>query len=129
MAGEGLTLARRMVECWNANDMEGAYATFDQQVVARPDPDFPEGAAFGEAAARRFWESNRDSLGLGRLEIEQELDLGDRCLVRVAQQIKSPSGIESSWSWSLIITAREGKAVLVEFFIDGDRAKRALGLL
>jgi ketosteroid isomerase-like protein len=71
----------------------------------------------------------RESMGLGQLEAEEELDLcNNQCLVRVMQPVHSRSGFESAYDWSMIVTAREGRVVMVEFFIDADRGRAALRL-
>src|SRR5437763_654951 len=126
--GPALALSRRMMERWNADDFEAVYSTWDPYLVVRPDPEYPEGPCFGVQSARRFWESQRESMGLGQLEAEEEHDLGDRCLVRVMQPVHSRSGFESAYAWSMIVTAREGKVIMVEFFIDANQGRAAVGL-
>jgi hypothetical protein len=55
-------------------------------------------------------------------------DLGDRSLARNHQPVHSRSGIESEFAWSLILTCRNAKVILAEFFIDHAKALEALGL-
>jgi ketosteroid isomerase-like protein len=117
-----------MVERWNSGDFEAIWATFDPDIVIRPDPDWPEGVCLGTEAAQRFWLSQREAMGLGRLSIEAEHDLGAACVVRINQPVHSRSGFESAYSWSLVVTVRDGRAVMAEFFIDAERARRVLGL-
>jgi hypothetical protein len=66
-------------------------------------------------------------MGTGQLEAQEEIHL-DRCLVRVLQRVHSRSGFDSAYAWSHIVTARKGKVVMIEFFIDADRGRAALGL-
>ena len=108
--------------------MAGFYDLFADDIVVRPDPEFPEGVCFGREAAQHFTERYFEAMGLGHLEIQEEHDLGSVCLSRINQQVHSPSGIESAFAWSLIVTAREGKMIMIEFFIDHARALAALGL-
>ena len=127
---EALTLARRGVELWNASDLESVYAMWHPDIVVRPDPYFPDSqVAVGQEAAQRFWESQRDAMGFGRLEILEEHDLGDRCLVRCRQHVEAPaSGVEGFYDWSFVATARDGELVMYEFFIDREAGLAAVGL-
>ena len=128
MTADTSRLARALIDKWNEGEMEAIYAVWDPDIVIRPDPDFPEGTCFGREAAQRFWESNREMMGGGRLIIEEEHDLGDRCLVRIRQPVHSRSGYEGAYSWSVIVTTRAQKVIMVEFFIDHDKALAALAL-
>jgi ketosteroid isomerase-like protein len=124
-----LELVRRMIEAYNAGDLDVVYRLWDPDIVVRPDPEFPEGAMFGQEAGRRFWESQIDAMGLVGVEVLDEHDLGRSCLTRVRQGVRSRSGIEGSWDWSIVVTASEGRIVMIEFFIDAGRARRAAGLV
>jgi ketosteroid isomerase-like protein len=125
--GEAIALTRQMIERWNADDFENVFATWDRDIVVRLDPEHPDRTCFGAESARRFWEGQRESMGLGQLQAEEELDLGNnQCLVRVTQPVHSRSGFESAYDWSMIVTAREGRVVMIEFFIDAERGRAAL---
>jgi ketosteroid isomerase-like protein len=130
VAGEALTVARRGIDLWHAGDLEAVYRTWDPEIVIVPDPYFPDSAELvGKAAGRRFWESQRESMGLGRLEILEEYDLGDRCLMRVRQHVYAPaSGVQGSYDWSYLTTVREGKVVRIEFDIDRGHGLEGAGL-
>ena len=123
-------LARLSIERWNAGDLDAVYATWDPQIIVCPDPYYPDsGELLGAAAARRFWEDQRDFSGAGRLKILEERDLGDRCLMRIRQHIDAPaSGVHGAYEWSYLVTAREGRVALVEFYIDRDAGLAAAGL-
>ena len=123
-----LELARAMADAWNAEDPEAIYRLWDPDIVVRPDPGFPEGVMHGEQAGRAFWQDTIDAMGLAGLEVLDELGLGRSALVRVRQGVHSASGIESAWEWSMIVTAREGKVIMVEFFIDEELARRTAGV-
>jgi ketosteroid isomerase-like protein len=127
MPADALQLSRASTERWNDGDMDGIYDLWDDDIVVRPDPEFPEGVCFGREAAQRFWESYREAMGLGHLEIQEEHNLGSVCLSRIYQPVQSRGGVESTFEWSFIVTAREGKIIMVEFFIDHARALAALG--
>ena len=97
----------------------------------RPDSDFPDtGELSGAPAARRFFEDQREFMGAGRVEILEEHDLGDRCLLRLRQNVDAPaSGVRSSYDSSVLTTAHAGKVIGIEFFIDRRQALAAAGLL
>jgi ketosteroid isomerase-like protein len=121
-------LARLHDERWNASELEAVFATWDPDIVVRPDPYFPDSAEL-VGVARRFWQDNARYSGTGRLEILEEHDLGDRSLIRIRQHVDAPaSGIQSSYEWSFLTTAREGRVVRIEFFIHRDRGMAAAGL-
>jgi ketosteroid isomerase-like protein len=79
-------------------------------------------------SAAGFWHSVRDALGPDPLAVEEEHDLGDRALWRLKQTVSSPSGVQSAYSWSFLITARQGKVIMVEFFIDDAALLAELGI-
>ena len=123
-----LALGRQMLEGWNTGHLELSFATFDPDIVIRPDPYWPEGVFFGKESAQRFWESVRESLGGSAVTVEEEHDLGDRAFWRLQQPVHSASGVESDYAWSFLLTARSGSVILVEFFIDDSRIRPELGL-
>ena len=124
-------LARSAVERWNADDLDAVYADWHPELTVRPDPNFPDaGELVGAPAARRFFEDQRRFMGAGRLQILEEHDLGERCLVRIRQNVDAPaSGVHSSYDWGLLMTARAGKVIRIEFFIGREQALRAAGVL
>jgi ketosteroid isomerase-like protein len=104
------------------------FATWDEDIVIRTDPSWPERIWFGRESAAGFWHSVRDALGPDPLAVEEEHDLGDRALWRLKQTVSSPSGVQSAYSWSFLITARQGKVIMVEFFIDDAALLAELGI-
>ena len=130
MTGEALKLARRGVEFWNSDNLKAVYELWHPDVVIRPDPYFPDSAELqGKAAGQRFWESQRQSMGLGLLEILEEHDLGDRCLMRIRQHVHAPaSGVKGAYDWSFLAWVKDGKVTRYEVYIDRDRGLEAAGL-
>ena len=131
LANDALRVLRLGLDRWNADDFEGIYELWNPDVVVKPDPYFPDSEVLhGVAAARRFWQGQREAMGLGELEILEEHELGDdRCLARIRQHVRAPaSGVESSYDWSVIMSVRAGKAISYEFFIDRDHGLAAAGL-
>ena len=131
MIREAVELARSAVERWNADDLDAVYADWDPEIIVCPDSNFPDaGELFGASAARRFFEDQREFMGAGRLEILEEHDLGERCLLRIRQSVDArASGVHSSYDWSLLITARAGKVIRIAFFIDREEALAVAGVL
>ena len=123
-------LARRMVERWNAGDLQGMVTDCDPDVVVRPDPGMRviEGIAHGVEATLAFIEGQREAMGLGQLTVLAEHDFGPWCAMRVRQEVHSRTGVESDWEWTVIFTSRSGRTVLIEFFIDDAVAREAAGL-
>jgi len=128
--GPAARLSRHAVERWNAQDLDAVYADWDPGIVVRPDPNFPDSAELvGRAAAQRFWEDQREFMGVGSLEILEQHDLGDRCLMRIRQHVDAPaSGVRSAYEWSYLVRQRAGKIVEVEFFIDRNEGRAAAGV-
>jgi hypothetical protein len=90
VAPDAAELARRSVQQWNAADLEAIYADWDPEITVRPDANFPDaGELVGVHAARRFWEDQREFMGIGHAEILEEHDLGDRCLLRIRQHVEA----------------------------------------
>jgi ketosteroid isomerase-like protein len=66
-------------------------------------------------------------MGPGRLEIQDEIAAGDRCLMRIRQHVHGrASGIEGTFDWSFLTTIADGMVVRVEFYIEHDQALAAL---
>jgi ketosteroid isomerase-like protein len=126
--GEALDATRAMIDAWNEDRLEDIYGFWDPDIVVRPDPGFPEGAAFGYEQARRFYEAQRDAFGRAGFTVVYEHDLGDRVLARIDQHVASRSGLEGEFHWSVITTVRDGKAIMIEFFLDEQKGLRAVGL-
>jgi ketosteroid isomerase-like protein len=123
-------LARRALAGWNAHDLDTVFADWDTAIVVRPDRYYPDSEELvGRAAVRRFWEDQRDAMGYGQMDAVETHDLGDRCLSRVRQHVDTRSGIRSSYEWSFLTTARAGKIVTIEFFLDRDHGLQAAGVI
>ena len=127
---DAANLARHAVNAWNAGDLDAFFGTWDPQIVIRPDPYFPDSEVLvGAEAGRRFVMDQLLFMGSGDLEITEDHDLGNRSLVRVRQDVQAPaSGVRSSYEWSFVTTARAGRVVSIEFYIDRERAREAAGV-
>jgi ketosteroid isomerase-like protein len=67
-------------------------------------------------------------MGEGALMIEEEDALPGATLMRVHQDVRSRTGYEDAFEWSFAAHVREGRVVLIEFWIDRARARAAFGL-
>jgi ketosteroid isomerase-like protein len=123
-------LIERIRQAWNTGDVAQMVADCDPDVVLRPDPGLRviEGIPHGVEACLRFLEAQREAMGLGELTVLEQHDFGSWCASRMRQQIHSASGVDAEWEWTVAITAREGKIVMIEFFVDDALAQSALGL-
>ncbi|HMD57853.1 MAG TPA: nuclear transport factor 2 family protein [Solirubrobacteraceae bacterium] len=123
-----LELGRRMIAGWNKGDLRICFSAFDPYVAVRPDRNWPERLYAGKASAEGFWRSTRETMGGLEVSIEEERDLGDRAYFRVHQPVRSRSGVQGAYSWTFIVTVREGQIILVEFFIDDAAIRAELGI-
>jgi len=123
-----LELGRRMVAGWNNGDLQLCFSAFDPYIVVRPDRNWPESLYTGKASAEQFWRGTREAMGGVEVSVEEERDLGDRAYFRVHQPVHSRSGIHGAYTWTVLVTAREGRVILVEFFIEDATVRAELGI-
>jgi ketosteroid isomerase-like protein len=128
MAADALELAHLLIDRWNAADLDAVYERFAPDIVVRPDRNFPDATEIhGVRGAKAFWESNREAMGPGELQIQEEIAAGHQCLMRIRQHVHArASGIQGTFDWSFLATVAEGKVVRAEFFIDHAEALAAL---
>jgi ketosteroid isomerase-like protein len=84
MSQENVEIVRKVVEAWNAGDMDGVRDLHDPEVIVRSAKEWPEpGPYVGREAAMREFEQNRETWDSDRLEpIGDFVDAGDRVLMR-----------------------------------------------
>src|SRR5436305_9449816 len=132
MSQEDVEVGRRGVEAANRGDWHPVAATMDQHVLLRLDPIWPEHHIYGRDAAIAFYEGLVEALAHGpgpEIEIEEVVDLGDRVVVRLRATVHArASGVKGEQRYTTITTFREGLAILVEFFLEHERALKAVGL-
>ena len=109
-------------------DWDALAAGMDPDVLLRMEPRWPEQRVYGRAAAIAFYRGICESAGTD-LRIEEIMDLGDRVLFRSCWHMRGAhSGVQGEFWTSVLITFRDGLAILEEFFADHERALEALGL-
>jgi ketosteroid isomerase-like protein len=128
MSQENVEIHRIGFDAANRGDWAAAAATWDPHIVVRSDPSWPEWGCFGREAAIAFLKEGSEAWG-PQLVIDEIVDLGDRLLVRCRYSIHAArSGVEGEQPVSEIVTYREGRAILIEFFLEHTHALEAVGL-
>jgi ketosteroid isomerase-like protein len=130
MSQENVEVVRRGFEAWEADDLGGLLAVFDDELVTRrlapmPDPGTwhgPEGAI--EVAAE--WMEAFDEF---KMKAEQFIDAGDHVVVRVAQEGRgSGSGAPVTGVFWFVYGVRNGKAVTWDMYGTRREALKAVGI-
>jgi ketosteroid isomerase-like protein len=125
---ENVELARESNAALRRGDWDTVAASLDPDVLLRMDIRWPEQRVYGREAAIAFYRGLLESGG-SDVRHEEIVDLGDRVLVRLCWHMRGlHSGVEGEQRASVISTFREGRVILVEFFIDHDQALKAVGL-
>jgi ketosteroid isomerase-like protein len=125
---ENADVAQRFTDAYKHGDWVEMAATLDPYVFVRTDPIWPEPFMFGRDAVvawfRGIWESaGRD------FRIEEVVDLGDRVLLRQSWTVRGQqSGVTGQQPVSDIVTVRDGLIIFIEYFLDHERALKAVEL-
>jgi ketosteroid isomerase-like protein len=128
MAKDNVELAYAMADAFRRGDWDAVAAGIDPNVLVRTDPRWPEQHIYGREATIDFYRGLREAGGPD-LRIEEILDLGDRVLLRECWGVRGQqSGVEGEQHYTVIATVREGRFVLVEFFLEHEQALKAVGL-
>lgn len=127
--GEAVELWRRHNEAWNDGDLTRLAGLFDPDVVVRPDPGWPDSrVSHGLADAAAWFHQIYDGLGGGEVTTLEETDLADRALVRLrVQAVASAEGLEAHAEYAALVTARDGRIAMLEYFFDYERALKLVG--
>ena len=98
----------------------------DPHVLVRTDPRWLEQHVYGREAWIAWAQGLLESGGPD-VRIEELVDLGDRVLVRVCWIMRGQhSGVEGEFRTSQILTFREGRTILIEYFFEHEQALKAL---
>jgi hypothetical protein len=125
---ENVEISRKGAEAFVCGYWTLYTASLDPHVVLRLDSRWPEQCIYGREAAVNFARSAWELMG-PEARIEEMRDLGDRVLIRFYWKTRGErSGIESDLSWSQIGTLRDGRIILIEYFLDHAEALKAVGL-
>jgi ketosteroid isomerase-like protein len=125
---ENVEILRRSNDAYKRGDWEALAALHDPNVFVRTDPRWPEQFIFGSEAWVTLLREMRESVGPD-VHVEELIDLGDRALARLTISARGQeSGVTVEQSVSEIVTVREGRIIFVEYFLDHERALKAVGL-
>jgi hypothetical protein len=128
MSQENLDAFEKANDAFRRGDWEAVAATVDAHILVRTDPRWPEQRFFGREAVIAFWQGLWESWGPDA-RVEEIVDLGDRLLVRWRFIVRGQhSGVEGEQRISAIQTYREGRVILVEYFLGHEQALEAVGL-
>jgi ketosteroid isomerase-like protein len=129
MSQENVESFRQAVDDFNRGDMDWVERLWDAGVVVRADPIWPGGPFYGNEAARGFIADLVATLGRGQIVIEELNDAGDRVVARCRFRVHGvQSGAQGDLGYTQILTHRDGKIILVEYFLDHAQALEAVGL-
>ena len=124
-------IARAALEAVLRGDWNRLTTIFDERAVVHPDRSWPEQFISGRDAVIDYAKEGWGLLGApSEVHIEEVHDLGDRVLFRLRLPVRGArSGVEGDMTWSQITTLRDGRIMLVEFYLDHQQALTALGLI
>ena len=128
MSQENVEIAHKLFDAFTRRDWGTVLECLDPDILARLDPTWPEQRVYGREAYLAFLKSSADAWGTDT-SIDELVDLGDRLLMRICWRTRGHhSGIEGIQRWSQITTMRDGRHILIEFFVDHTEALKAVGL-
>ena len=129
MSQENVEVVRKLVEAWNAGDMDAFRELCDPEIIMRPPERWPEPGPFvGREAVMREWHQTRETWDADTVEpISDFIDTGDRVVVRHVWR-GIGQGPESNIETTQVTTVRKGRIVYQEFFWDHAEALEAVGL-
>lgn len=126
---EPVELWRRHVDAWNDGDLTRLVGLFDPDVVVRPDPEWPDSrVSHGRADAEAWFHQIYEGLGGGVVTTLEATHLADRALFRLGvQAVASAEGLEAHAEYAVLVTARDGRIAMLEYFFDYRRALELVG--
>ena len=128
MSQENVEIVRATGEAWAAGDVERLWETYDPDIVMRTVEEWPEaGPHFGREAVLRFLEELRGTWDAGEMEEISLKDAGDRVVCRQRWH-GIGRGPDAYLEVTTVMTFRNSKIVMIEYFWDHARALEALGL-
>jgi ketosteroid isomerase-like protein len=129
MSQENIAVAHRLLEAWNAGDMETVRKLYSEEVVMRALPGWPEQGPFvGRDAVMKQVEDLRSTWETNAFEIVgSPVDSGDRVATRCIWRTQG-QGPPAAMEMTILATLRSGRLHYVEFFWDHAEALEAVGL-
>jgi ketosteroid isomerase-like protein len=129
MSQQNVEIVRKLIEAWNAGDMNAFRDLYDPEIIMRPPERWPEPGPFvGREAVMREWHQTRETWDADIVEpISDFIDAGDRVVVRHVWR-GIGQGPESNIETTQVTTVRKGLILHQEFFWDHAEALEAAGL-
>jgi ketosteroid isomerase-like protein len=127
---DNLATMQVLAERWNAGDVEGVIELYDEEIVIRTSPSWPEQMTLhGKERFRAFVQDWREMWDSTELETHEIAANEDKVAVRGAWRSRGRlSGAEGMLPFSMVMTLRDGRVVRLEWFDDHDDALRAAGM-
>ena len=112
-------LAHRLIERWNAGDVDGVVDLYADDGVIRSQPDWPEPAWHGHDAIRQSIEEWRSVWESSTIEAESLESYGNRIVIIGAWSTRGrASGLDGQIPFVVVLTVRSGKIASLEWFAD-----------
>jgi ketosteroid isomerase-like protein len=124
-----LDLVRRLAERWNAGDLDGVLALYDDEIEAIPAPEWPDPPVKGKEAFTRLSQDFREVWERIQVDVSRLEPIGDTVVVTGAWDSRGQmSGLDGVIPFGIVLTLRDGLVVRQQWFMDPDEARRAAGL-
>jgi ketosteroid isomerase-like protein len=122
-------VVRAANEAWNAGDLNALREVYDPNIVVRVVREWPEQGPFiGIEAVIRQWERQREAYDAQTLEeISEIVVVGNRATSRIRWR-GSGQGPGFDLEFTALVTVRDGRIVMIDFFWDHAEALEAVGL-
>ncbi len=129
MSLENVEVDRATFKAWNAGDMDALRDLYAPDIIMRTPKGWPEPGPFiGREAVMRQFEQSRETWDADAVELISDfIDVGDRVAVRMIWR-GAGHGPEANIEFTNVVTERQGRIVLIEFFWDHAEALEAVGL-
>jgi ketosteroid isomerase-like protein len=131
MSQENVEIVRRGFEAWQAGDLDGFLAVFDDDVTTRRLAPLPDPGTWHGSDEMLFvvadWVDTFDDFTITEAEF---IDAGDQVVARVAQEgrIKGSEGNPVPGTFWFVFGVRDGKLVTLDMYAAKFQALEAAGL-
>jgi ketosteroid isomerase-like protein len=124
---DNVDLTRRLVELWNAGDVDAVVDLFTEDAAMIAGAEWPDQAQYhGREGVRANIEGWRSVWESSRIEPERVEAYGERVVASGAWVTRGrASGIEGDMPFVILLTLRDGKIAVLEWFTDHDEAVAA----
>lgn len=130
MSQENVETMRRGYSAWGEGGVDAIIPFLDSEVRWSQDPSFPGAKTYVGHRGVREWDAwLGESFEERHVEVERLIDCGDGVLALVVVHTRGRgSGAEAQTPMAHLWRLRDGKGILVKFYLDRDEALEAAGL-